>query len=74
MYKEVLTVEYLPAYTQYRLWNSEFEGWFPDVASLISVCKDNQDDFRYVTYGTPELIADFEAHGVVLETVGKSNV
>jgi len=72
MDKEVLTVEFLPSYNQYRLWNSEYEMWFKEFSKLVETCKDNQEDFRYVTYGSINLTAAFKAHGVVLEYVGES--
>lgn len=69
--KDVLTVEYLPYYKKYRLWNSAYEDWFTNKKELIRVCKAHQSHCEYYTYGTQRLIEDFAKRGVVLNDSGK---
>jgi len=66
----ILTVEYLPLYKKYRLWNSAYEEWFTNKKELIKVCEINQFRFDYVTYGTERLIKDFAKRGIILSKVG----
>ena len=65
-----LTVEYLPAYKKYRLWDSNHEDWFTNKKELIKLCKRGQSVFKYVTYGTNRLIKDFAKQGVKLSKAG----
>ena len=64
--KQVLTVEWLPSYNKYRVWNSDYEDWYDDRKTLIDVCKEVQGQFIFTTYGTHDLIVDFETNGLYL--------
>ena len=65
--KETLTIEYLPAFKMYRVWNYYYEGYFETRRSLIGTCLEIKEDFNFVTYGTTCLIKQFKKNGLILE-------
>ena len=50
--KVTLTVEWLPAYNQYRVWNTWVEGWFDTWEQFEKHVKDNEllDIYDFVSY------------------------
>lgn len=50
--KETLTVEYLPAYDKYRVWNTWTEEWFTTWELFVKCVKENNllNHFNFVSY------------------------
>jgi hypothetical protein len=64
--KETLTVEWLPAYNKYRVWNTWTECWYKTKEELLNALSQVFVLYDFVTYGTPELVKDFENIGLEL--------
>ena len=64
--KETLTVEWLPTYNKYRLWNTWIEDWYKTKEELLNALSQVFSLYDFVTYGTPELVKDFENIGLEL--------
>jgi len=64
--KETLIVEWLPFYKRYRVWNTRIEAWYKTKEELLNSLSQVFVLYDFVTYGTPELVKDFENVGLEL--------
>jgi len=52
--KETLTVEWLPAYNKYRVWNTWAEIWFNTWEEFSKYVRENKllEQYNFVSYNT----------------------
>ena len=52
--KETLTVEWLPAYNKYRVWNTWAESWFNTWEEFSKCVRENKllEQYNFVSYNT----------------------
>ena len=54
MSKETLTVEWLPRFKKWRVWNSWIEGWYKNFDEFVKAVNDNALTVHYNFYSYTE--------------------